>query len=46
MESKVDAIIESKHFKTLTIDELIGNIQTHELNKQQDFSKKDKKKTL
>ena len=43
-ESKVDAITEAKDLKTLTMDELIGNLQTHELNKHHDQSKREVKK--
>jgi len=34
-ESKVNVITEAKDLKTLYMDELIGNLQTYELNKQQ-----------
>lgn len=43
-DSKVDVIKEARDRKTLTMDELIGNLQTHELNKKHDHSKKDGKK--
>ena len=31
-ESKVDAITEAKDLKVLTVDELIRNLKTHEMN--------------
>ncbi|XP_047267107.1 uncharacterized protein LOC124897776 [Capsicum annuum] len=34
-ERKVYAMIEPRNIKTLTMDELIGNLKTHELKKQQ-----------
>ncbi|XP_069150770.1 WEB family protein At3g02930, chloroplastic-like [Solanum lycopersicum] len=43
-ESKVDAITEAKDLKVLTIDALIGNLKTHEINKNYDLSKKEAKK--
>ncbi|XP_049347721.1 uncharacterized protein LOC125812241 [Solanum verrucosum] len=43
-ESKVNAITEARDLKTLTMDDLIGNLQTYELNKLQDSSKKEGKK--
>ncbi|XP_049399696.1 uncharacterized protein LOC125863713 [Solanum stenotomum] len=43
-ESKVDAIIEAKDLKTLSMDELIGNLQTYELNKKQGTNMKEGKK--
>ncbi|XP_055814469.1 uncharacterized protein LOC129884146 [Solanum dulcamara] len=43
-ESKVDAITKAKDLKTLTMDVLIGNLQTHEINKQYDGCKKDNNK--
>ncbi|XP_049397267.1 uncharacterized protein LOC125861400 [Solanum stenotomum] len=42
--SKVDAITEAKDLKVLTMDTLIGNIQTHEMNRNQDPSRKEVKK--
>src|SRR5688572_25513592 len=42
-EIKVDAITEAKDLKTLTMDEIIGNLHTHELIKQQDPSKDTKR---
>ncbi|XP_015159183.1 uncharacterized protein [Solanum tuberosum] len=43
-ESKVDAIIEAKDLMTLPMDELIGNLQTYELNKKQGTTVKEWKK--
>ncbi|XP_069148277.1 uncharacterized protein [Solanum lycopersicum] len=43
-ESKVDAIIEAKDLKVLTMDALIGNLKTHEMNRNYNLSKKDAKK--
>ncbi|XP_049349519.1 uncharacterized protein LOC125814108 [Solanum verrucosum] len=43
-ESKVDAITEAKDLKTLSMDELIGNLQTYELNKKQGTNMKEGKK--
>ncbi|XP_015167052.1 uncharacterized protein [Solanum tuberosum] len=43
-ESKVNAITEEKDLKTLSMDELIGNLQTYELNKQQWTNMKEGKK--
>ncbi|XP_069143516.1 uncharacterized protein [Solanum lycopersicum] len=43
-ESKVDAITEAKDLKVPTMDALIGNLKTHEMNRSQDFSKKEAKK--
>ncbi|XP_069151792.1 uncharacterized protein [Solanum lycopersicum] len=43
-ESKVDVITEAKDLKVLTIDSLIGNLKTHELNRNHDLSKKEVKK--
>ena len=43
-EAKVTAIQEAKDFKTLSLDELIGNLQTYELKRnsqQQEDTKKD-----
>ncbi|XP_049358857.1 uncharacterized protein LOC125823532 [Solanum verrucosum] len=42
--SKVDAITEAKDLKVLTMDALIGNLETHEMNINQDISKKEAKK--
>jgi len=44
-EAKVTAIQEAKDFKTLSLDELIGNLQTYELRRnsqQQEETKKDR----
>ena len=43
-ESKVDAITEAKDLKVLTMDTLIGNLKTHEMNRNYDLSKKEAKK--
>ncbi|XP_069145960.1 uncharacterized protein [Solanum lycopersicum] len=43
-ESKVDAITEAKDLKVLTMDALIGNLKTHEKNRNYDLSKKEAKK--
>ncbi|XP_069150405.1 uncharacterized protein [Solanum lycopersicum] len=43
-ESKVDAITEAKDFKVLTMDALIGNLKTHEMNRNHDLSKREAKK--
>ena len=43
-ESKVDAITEAKDLKVLTMDALIGNLKTHEINRSHDQSKKKVKK--
>ena len=43
-ESKVDAITEAKDLKVLTMDALIGNLKTHEMNQNYDLSKKEAKK--
>ncbi|XP_069149659.1 uncharacterized protein [Solanum lycopersicum] len=43
-ESKVDAIIEAKDLKVLTMDALIGNLKTHEMNRNYDSLKKESKK--
>ena len=43
-EAKVTAIQEAKDLKTLSLDELIGNLQTYELSRnsqQQEETKKD-----
>ena len=40
-ESKVDAITEAKDLKVLTMDALIGNLKTHEMNRNYDLSKKE-----
>ncbi|KAH0633286.1 hypothetical protein KY284_036072 [Solanum tuberosum] len=42
--SKVDAITEAKDLKVLTMDALIGNLKTYEMNRNQDISKKETKK--
>ncbi|XP_069148265.1 uncharacterized protein [Solanum lycopersicum] len=42
-ESKVDAITEAKDLKVLTMDYLIGNLKTHEMNQNHDSSKKEAK---
>ncbi|XP_049389484.1 uncharacterized protein LOC125853776 [Solanum stenotomum] len=42
--SKVDAITEVKDLKVLTMDSLIGSLQTHEMNRNQEESKKEVKK--
>ena len=39
-ESKVDAITEATDLKVLTMDALIGNLKTHEMNRSHDQSKK------
>ena len=44
-EAKVTAIQEAKDLKTLSLDELIGNLQTYELRRnsqQQEETKKDR----
>ena len=43
-ESKVDAINEAKDLKVLTMDALIRNLKTHEINRYHDLSKKEVKK--
>ena len=43
-ERKVDAITEAKDLKVLTMDALIGNMKTHEMNRNHDSSKKDAKR--
>lgn len=43
-ESKVNATSETKDLKTLTMDELFGNLKTSELKNQQDQEKKEPKK--
>uniref|UniRef100_A0A0V0IPX0 Putative ovule protein n=1 Tax=Solanum chacoense TaxID=4108 RepID=A0A0V0IPX0_SOLCH len=43
-ESKVDAITEAKDLKVLIMDGLIGNLKTHEMNRNQNISKKEAKK--
>ena len=40
-ESKVVAITEAKDLKVLTMDALIGNLKTHEMNRSHDQSKKE-----
>ena len=42
-ESKVDTITEAKHLKVLTMDALIGNMKTHEMNRNHDLLKKEVK---
>ncbi|XP_047267576.1 intermediate filament protein ifa-2-like [Capsicum annuum] len=44
-ECKVDSIIEARNLKTFTMDELIGNLKTDELKKQQGKEKKEISKT-
>ena len=39
-ESKVDSITEAKDLEVLTMDALIGNLKTHEMNRSHDQSKK------
>ncbi|XP_049405388.1 uncharacterized protein LOC125868860 [Solanum stenotomum] len=43
-ESKVDSITEAKDLMTLPMDELIGNLQTYEMNKKQGTTVKEGKK--
>lgn len=43
-ESKVDTITEAKDLMTMPMDELIGNLQTYELNMKQLTSTKIRKK--
>ncbi|KAH0689613.1 hypothetical protein KY289_016971 [Solanum tuberosum] len=43
-ESKVDAITKAKDLTTLSMDELIGNLQTYEMNKKQGMTLKEGKK--
>ena len=43
-ESKVDVITEAKDLKVLTMDALIGNLKTHEMNRNHDLLKKEVKK--
>ena len=43
-ESQVDVITEAKDLKVLRMDALIGNLQTHEMNRNHDQSKKEVKK--
>ena len=43
-ESKVDVISEAKDLKVLTMNALIGNLKTHEMNRNHDLSKKEVKK--
>ena len=47
-EAKVTAIQEAKHLKTLSLDELIGNLQTYKLrnSQQQEEIKKDRRLAL
>ena len=42
---KVDAITEANYPKVLLMDALTGNLQTHEMNMNQDNLKKEVKKT-
>ena len=39
-EIKVDVITKAKDLKVLTMDTLIGNLKTHEMNRSHDLSKK------
>ncbi|KAH0698112.1 uncharacterized protein [Solanum tuberosum] len=41
MGKQVDVITEAKDLKTLSMDELIGNLQTYELNKKQGTNMKE-----
>ena len=43
-ESKVDAITEAKDLKVLLMDAFIGNLKTHEMNRNHDLSKTKVKK--
>ena len=43
-ESKVNAITEARDLKVLTMDDLIGKLQTYELNRQQGSTVKEGKK--
>lgn len=43
-ECKFDAINEAMDLKVLTMDALIGNLQTHEMNRNQETSKKEVKR--
>ena len=43
-KSKVDVVTEAKDLKVLTMDALIGNLKTHEMNRNYDLSKKEDKK--
>nr|XP_010318127.1 uncharacterized protein LOC104646422 [Solanum lycopersicum] len=43
-ESTVDSITEAKDLKVLTMNALIGNLKTHEMNQKHDQSKKEVKK--
>ncbi|XP_016542338.1 uncharacterized protein LOC107842825 [Capsicum annuum] len=43
-ESKVDSITEARNLKALTMDKLIGNLNTYELKKQQELEKKEVKR--
>lgn len=42
-KSKVNVISEARYLKTLTMDELIRNLKTYELEKKQDQEKKEPK---
>lgn len=44
--NKVDVVTEAKDLKVLTIDALIGNVQTHKLNRTNDTAKKEKSLAL
>ncbi|XP_015060407.1 uncharacterized protein LOC107006348 [Solanum pennellii] len=43
-ESKIDVITEAKDLKVLTMDALIGNLKTHEMNRNHNLSKQEVKK--
>ncbi|XP_070052780.1 uncharacterized protein [Nicotiana tomentosiformis] len=43
-KSKVNAIIKAKDLQKLTIDELIGNLKTYEMNKKKDHERRKPKK--
>ncbi|XP_049368191.1 uncharacterized protein LOC125833082 [Solanum verrucosum] len=43
-KSKVNSITEARNLKVLTMDDLIGNLQTYELNRQQGSTVKEGKK--
>lgn len=44
LESNVNAITEAKNLKALTMDDLIRNLKTYELKKQQDKTRGKQKK--